>query len=348
MARHSVVTRFFIFSIISIGAVIVGLIFFRSIFMTNPLFNALIVAIWMVGACHGLSAFYRLIKEERAFYTKKFFILRPLARLYDKIPIISRQQIVDCLSDCRQQTSPVLLRYLVGALIFMGLLGTLWGLSQTIVLISDVIGNLPTQGVSEAFFDILKEQLRKPISGMSIAFSSSFFGVAGSLTLGFVLIQLEQARQIFFQKAQEWAFVIFKVIDHVILDEQQNNHLSQDVLMKCLKSIDRLAQAHASYEKQGHHFYDISVSLAEKVQNLAELMKAQHFMLNKWAEEQMQSRHVLEKIGQKMQDLSFFGDETVKSYLAQISISCQEMLKAYETGNRSHELHLVNRLPLEK
>jgi hypothetical protein len=69
------------------------------------------------------------------------------------------------------------------------------------------------------------------------------------------------------------------------------------------------------------------VQLGDKTKTLAELMKAQHAVLSKWAEEQLQSRYALERVGQKIQDLAFGGDETVKAHLSELSSICRELLK---------------------
>ena len=95
-------------------------------------------------------------------------------------------------------------RYLVGLLIFLGLLGTFWGLLKTIGSVGDVIGGLGIDDTNVAgFFNSLKEGLNAPLSGMSIAFSSSLLGLAGSLILGFVDLNLGQAQNKFTQTLEK-------------------------------------------------------------------------------------------------------------------------------------------------
>ena len=86
-------------------------------------------------------------------------------------------------------------RYLVGLLVFLGLLGTFWGLLKTIGSVGDVIGGLGIDDTNVAgFFNSLKDGLNAPLQGMSIAFSSSLLGLTGSLILGFADLNLGQAQ----------------------------------------------------------------------------------------------------------------------------------------------------------
>ena len=98
-------------------------------------------------------------------------------------------------------------KYLVGLLVFLGLLGTFWGLLKTIGSVGNVISGLGIDDTNVAgFFNSLKDGLNAPLQGMSIAFSSSLLGLAGSLILGFMDINLGQAQNkfsLFFEKTLE-------------------------------------------------------------------------------------------------------------------------------------------------
>ena len=91
-------------------------------------------------------------------------------------------------------------RYLVGLLVFLGLLGTFWGLLKTIGSVGNVISGLGIDDTNVAgFFNSLKDGLNAPLEGMSIAFSSSLLGLAGSLILGLLDLNLGQAQNKFSQ-----------------------------------------------------------------------------------------------------------------------------------------------------
>ena len=84
-------------------------------------------------------------------------------------------------------------RYMIGLLVFLGLLGTFWGLLQTIGAVGNVVGSIDTNSNNfEAMMRQLRVGLDAPLSGMATAFSS-LFGLAGSLILGFLDLQLGQA-----------------------------------------------------------------------------------------------------------------------------------------------------------
>ncbi len=95
-------------------------------------------------------------------------------------------------------------RYMIGLLIFLGLLGTFWGLLQTIDSVAGVISGLSVGGDLNAVFADLKRGLKAPLAGMGTAFSSSLFGLAGSLVLGFLELQASQAQNRFFGDLEDW------------------------------------------------------------------------------------------------------------------------------------------------
>ena len=95
-------------------------------------------------------------------------------------------------------------RYMTGLLVFLGLLGTFWGLIETVGSVGNVINTLKPGGDAGAMFDSLKEGLAAPLSGMGISFSSSLFGLAGSLVLGFLDLQTSQAQNRFYTELEDW------------------------------------------------------------------------------------------------------------------------------------------------
>src|SRR5258707_3081133 len=95
-------------------------------------------------------------------------------------------------------------RYMTGLLVFLGLLGTFWGLIVTVGSVGGVINTLKVGGDSQAVFDSLREGLAAPLSGMGISFSSSLFGLAGSLILGFLDLQSSQAHGRVYTDLEDW------------------------------------------------------------------------------------------------------------------------------------------------
>ncbi len=122
-------------------------------------------------------------------------------------------------------------RYLVGLLVFLGLLGTFWGLLKTIGSVGVVISGLGIDDTNVAgFFNSLKDGLNAPLQGMSIAFSSSLLGLAGSLILGFVDLNLGQAQTKFSQYFE-------KVLNNNTSPDLINTNKSQDITKQAIQKI---------------------------------------------------------------------------------------------------------------
>src|SRR6202007_3284084 len=95
-------------------------------------------------------------------------------------------------------------RYMTGLLVFLGLLGTFWGLIETVTSVGGVIQGLKATGDAASMFDALRGGLAAPLSGMGISFSSSLFGLAGSLVLGFLDLQSSGAQNRFYTELEDW------------------------------------------------------------------------------------------------------------------------------------------------
>ena len=112
----------------------------------------------------------------------------------DKLSLsaLSLRSLLDSLS-ARLDESRDISRYLIGLLILLGLLGTFWGLIGTMNAVGTVIAGLEaSSGDLTAAFGDLKKGLEAPLGGMGTAFSSSLFGLSGSLILGFLDLQAGQ------------------------------------------------------------------------------------------------------------------------------------------------------------
>ena len=129
-------------------------------------------------------------------------------------------------------------RYLVGLLVFLGLLGTFWGLLKTIGSVGDVISGLGIDDTNVAgFFNSLKDGLNAPLQGMSIAFSSSLLGLAGSLILGFMDINLGQAQNkfsLFFEK------VLNNNSIPDLISASVSNDIDKEALQKIYDNLDNI------------------------------------------------------------------------------------------------------------
>ena len=189
-------------------------------FMANPALNGVIVGVLVVGvfvcvrqaaSLSGEIAWVEAFERrgpEGAAQQRSPRLLAPIARALggaerrSRLAAASTQALLDGLGS-RLDEGRELSRYLVGLLIFLGLLGTFWGLLETVRSVGNVVDGL-SAGDAAATFDSLKSGLRAPLDGMGTAFSSSLFGLAGALALGFLDLQAGQAQNRFYNDVEDW------------------------------------------------------------------------------------------------------------------------------------------------
>lgn len=190
-------------------------------FQTNPGLNGLIIGVLVVGILLSLIQVIRLIPEVKWVNSfrqgnpdldvgREPVLLAPMKALLGQsgqemsISTLSMRSILDSIGN-RLDESRDISRYLIGLLVFLGLLGTFWGLLQTIGSIGDTIQSLdPNSGDANDVLDALKSGLKEPLDGMGTAFSSSLFGLAGSLVLGFLDLQAGRAQTRFYTELENW------------------------------------------------------------------------------------------------------------------------------------------------
>lgn len=192
-------------------------------FMANPVFNGMILAVLLVGIAINfrqvlvLGAEVAWIEEYRRSGDRtpatppRNGLVASMARLLTgregaalHLSALSMRTLLDGIRS-RLEESRDLSRYMVGVLIFIGLLGTFWGLLATLREVGVVIGELSVEGEEvAASFRNLKQGLQQPLAGMGTAFSSSLFGLAGALVLGFFDLQASRAQNRFYNDLEEW------------------------------------------------------------------------------------------------------------------------------------------------
>jgi hypothetical protein len=202
---------------------LVVVVLYRQIwlaFLANPGLNALIIGVLAIGIALGFRQVIRLFPEVNwvngfrladpgLAVERPPVLLAPMAALLgERIGRMAITQqmmrgILDSIA-ARLDEARDLSRYMTGLLIFLGLLGTFWGLIETVGSVGRVIEGLKVGGDAGTIFDSLKEGLAAPLSGMGISFSSSLFGLAGSLMLGFLDLQTSQAQNRFYTDLEDW------------------------------------------------------------------------------------------------------------------------------------------------
>lgn len=193
-------------------------------FAANVFLNGLILGVLVVGIVYTFAQVYRLTPSVRWIehfrmdagdgighhdYAPPDLVASMAAMLRDRsgrtaLTATALSSILDSIGS-RLDESREIARYMIGLLVFLGLLGTFWGLLQTISSVSESIRALSaSEGASAAIFEELIAGLEAPLGGMAIAFSSSLFGLSGSLILGFLDLRAGQAQNRFYNELEEY------------------------------------------------------------------------------------------------------------------------------------------------
>ncbi len=260
-------------------------------FQTNPVINTVISSVLGFGIIYILWLTIRLFREVK--WVNNFqngdhhadigappSLLAPMATMmldhkYEiTLSATSMRSILDSIS-FRLDESREYSRYMIGLLIFLGLLGTFWGLLLTVDSIGQTISTLKIgTGEASIMFEELKLGLEKPLSGMGVAFSSSLFGLSGSLILGFFDLLYNQAQNRFYNELEEWLSTVTEINDERS-DSKMNFYLNRNLkdmnsilveLEKALnsESIDKSSELKTVLNSIEQQNKDISKLLSEQ------------------------------------------------------------------------------------
>jgi len=181
-------------------------------------------------------------------------------------------------------------RYMTGLLVFLGLLGTFWGLIETVTSVRTVIEGLKVGGDSTQMFDALKEGLGAPLGGMGISFSSSLFGLAGSLILGFLDLQTSQAQNRFYTDLEDWLATTVRDLGV----ESSAAPAGPAIGAELRAAIDRLRESLA--DSGGGRGTTAIVNLAESLQGLIHHMRSEQQMIRDWVDSQAEQNRDIRKL----------------------------------------------------
>jgi hypothetical protein len=280
-------------------------------FMANPLLNALIIGVLAIGVVFALRQVLRLYPEiswvngfrlaDNGLVTgRPPVLLAPMAailgsrtgRIAVSAPMM--RGILDSIASRLDEARDVS-RYLTGVLVFLGLLGTFWGLIETISSVGGVIQGLKATGDAGTMFDSLREGLAAPLGGMGISFSSSLFGLAGSLVLGFLDLQSSQAQNRFYTELEDWLSTT--VYDHAAAPMvaaggadtryvETRNIETRGIEMRNAEMRNAIERLRAAVkEAGGNKATTAAVSdLAEAIQELVRNMRVEQQLIRDWVE----------------------------------------------------------------
>ncbi|MBN42242.1 MAG: flagellar motor protein MotA [Alphaproteobacteria bacterium] len=246
----------------------------------------------------------------------------------------SLRSILDGIS-ARLDESRDISRYMIGLLIFLGLLGTFWGLLQTVDSVATVIAGLQVGGGDTTqIFNDLKSGLEAPLAGMGTAFSSSLFGLAGSLLLGFLDLQASAAQNRFYNDLEDWLSSATRVSSGGPLGsgdgDQSVPAYIQALLESTAESLDNLQRTVTQAESSRSHGNQSLTILTERLSTMTNNMRDDQELLVRMAENQAELRPILRRLAEPNQTEGF--DETALNHIRNIDSYLARMLEDQVNG----------------
>ncbi|WP_347264892.1 flagellar motor protein MotA [Nitrobacter sp.] len=274
-----------------------------SAFFANPSLNALIIGVLAIGIIFAFRQVIRLYPE--IAWVNNFRIanagrapdrrprlLAPMAAILGgertgrvSISQQTMRHLLDSIAT-RLDEARDISRYMTGLLVFLGLLGTFWGLIETVGSVGKVIDGLKVGGDAGSLFDTLKEGLAAPLGGMGISFSSSLFGLAGSLILGFLDLQSSQAQNRFYTDLEDWLATTVR---------EYGGETRADPSAGIKTAIEGL-RASLEQARPNQDTTSAMASLAEAIQGLVTHMRTEQQMIREWADEQGEQNREIRKL----------------------------------------------------
>lgn len=292
---------------------IVGVVLYRRLttaFMANPGLNGLIFFTLFLGILFAIRQVIRLMPEVRWVNAYRLrdpglelreqpAMLAPMATILGdrvgrrSISIATLRSILESIG-MRLDEQREISRYLTGLLVFLGLLGTFWGLIETVGSVGNIVKSLDigSGGNPAGVFDALKTGLAAPLAGMGVSFSSSLFGLAGSLVLGFLDLQAGQASNRFYTELEDW--LAATVTD---IEAEGSGRPAVDGDMTAIKTaLERISIG----PDNGRNTSAAMAQLAEGIQGLVQHMRSEQQMIRDWVESQAEQSRELKAVMQRL------------------------------------------------
>ncbi len=288
----------------------------EAAFIANPGLNGLILGVLMIGILLAFSHVLMLRPEVRWFNSFRAagdanrvgrdpVLLAPMRALIGgrqsmAISTAALRSILDSIASRLDETRDTS-RYLVGLLVFLGLLGTFWGLLGTIGSINTVIQGLDVgTGGTGDILTTLKESLSAPLEGMGTAFSSSLFGLSGSLILGFLDLQAGRSQNRFYNELENWLSSVTDVgPDLTPAWIEAATHGSSEELKHLSEQLLKMTQDGGGTNQRATA---AMASLAEGIQGLVRNMRSEQQMLRDWIEAQQEESRAMRQTLEKLSD----------------------------------------------
>lgn len=358
-------TRMTVFLIVlGVGIALIGATLL-PIFLVNPVLNGVIFAVIIIGVVLNFRQVILLGPEARwldrfhagpaesptgeAVFTdlraqsdanpENIRLLSPMARMLEgkrrgrlTLSAQAMRTLLDGIA-ARLEESRDLSRYLTGLCIFLGLLGTFWGLLETVNSIGKVISTLSAGGEDiTVVFARLKAGLEAPLSAMGTAFSSSLFGLAGSLALGFFDLQAGQAQNAFFNELEEWLSGLTRLSSGSVGEEHGVSAYTEALLEQTGESLQELQNIMSRTEQSRSIGNEQLAELNQKLSVLADQMRAEQQIMLRIVEGQRDIAPLIRGVGELANAFSGAGaagqggmDDATKNHIRNIDASLTRM-----------------------
>jgi hypothetical protein len=302
--RYVFISLFFLCMILGLFVVMFPQI--KSAFLTNVYLNGTILGLFLFGVGYNVYLFFTLRQEAVwfSFFEKardhessvpKPQALKPLQQLFqqNRPSSFMLQATFGSIQNRFDETRDIN-RYITGLLVFMGLLGTFWGLSHTVTAISGVISSIDLQaGDIQDAFKTLKEGLKAPLVGMGTAFSSSLFGLLGSLIIGFIDVQYGKGIQSLFYFIEERVHLGTLNTGAGVDGPSIGQTYSQSVFEQAAESMQLLAQQLQRGEENRQQYLRNFSELSEKLNLLVDQQNQQLTAIQNMAQGQFSIQQLL-------------------------------------------------------
>lgn len=309
-----------------LGVAVIGIVYiFRQVFQLQP------ELAWINNYKRGRPALSRQVPR----------LLAPMATMLgerkDKqllLSTIAMRSLLDGIGS-RLDEARDISRYLIGLMIFLGLLGTFWGLLDTVSSIGGVIQGLEI-GTRDAasIFNNLKSGLERPLAGMGTSFSSSLFGLASSLVLGFLDLQAGQAQNQFYNDLEEWLSSLTRLSSGTGIAEGETSVPAyiEALLEKSADSLDSLQRTIQRGEENRSATSNHLITLTERLSTLTDQMRAQQALLVKLVEGQMDMKPLLARLADAVGHGGI--DESTRTHIRNMDIYLARLVDEMSSGRQ--------------
>ncbi|HXV23658.1 MAG TPA: flagellar motor protein MotA [Alphaproteobacteria bacterium] len=334
-----------------------------SAFNTNPWLNGMILGVLVFGIIFVIRqvvmigpevSWLEAYRRGQAASSNPPKLLASMATMLGErrgrlsLSALATRSILDGIQ-ARLDESQEISRYLIGLLVFLGLLGTFWGLLQTVASVGEAVGALSIGATDVTqLFSQLKVSLEQPLSGMGTAFSSSLFGLSGSLVLGFLELQAGQANNRFFQDLEDWLSGVTRLSGGGPIGEgdQPIPAYIQALLEQTADSLENLQRTLARGEEGRMQANSNLLALTERLTAMSDQMRTNQSLMVKLAESQMELRPTLARFVDMAGDGVGGLDEASRTHIRNIDVYLQRLLDEIGQGRQQSTQEIRSEIKL--